>query len=156
QVPGIRLIAAYGPTENTVFTSCHPLAAPVGPTVPIGRPVPGTRIHLLDSRLGLVPAGAPGRLFTGGRGLARRYVRRPDLTAERFVPDPFADEPGARLYDTGDLARRRPDGVLEFLGRTDAQVKIRGFRVEPGEVEAALSTHPEVRAVAVAVRGTAE
>jgi amino acid adenylation domain-containing protein len=159
QLPGVHIVAAYGPTENTVFTSCHRLEAPVGPTVPIGRPVPGTRIHLLDAHLQPVPAGAPGRLFTGGRGLARGYLHRPDLTAERFLPDPFGqlwDEPGGRLYDTGDLARRRPDGVLEFLGRTDTQVKIRGFRVEPGEVEAVLATHPEIRGVAVVVRGAHE
>jgi len=159
QIPGVRIVAAYGPTENTVFTSCHPLTATIGPTVPIGRPVPGTRVHLLDASLQPVPAGAPGRLFTGGRGLARGYLHRPELTAERFLPDPFAhlwDEPGARLYDTGDLARRRPDGVLEFLGRTDAQVKIRGFRVEPGEVEAVLGTHPALRGAAVVVRGEAE
>ncbi len=159
QIPGVDLVAAYGPTENTVFTSCHPLAAPVGATVPIGRPVPGSRVHLLDARLQPVPAGAPGRLFTGGRGLARGYLHRPELTAERFLPDPFArlwDEPGARLYDTGDVARQRPDGVLEFIGRTDAQVKIRGFRVEPGEVEAVLGMHPALRSAAVVVRGEAE
>jgi amino acid adenylation domain-containing protein len=159
QAPGVRIVAAYGPTENTVFTSCHRLEAPVGTTVPIGRPVPGTRMHLLDARLRPVPAGAPGRLFTGGRGLARGYLRRPDLTAERFLPDPFArlwNEPGARLYDTGDVARQRPDGAFEFLGRTDAQIKIRGFRVEPGEVEAVLSGHPAVRAAAVVVRGDAD
>jgi amino acid adenylation domain-containing protein len=159
QIPGVQVVAAYGPTENTVFTSCHRLETPVGQTVPIGQPVPGTRIHLLDARLQPVPAGAPGRLLTGGRGLARGYLRRPELTAERFLPDPFGplwDEPGARLYDTGDVARRRPDGVLEFLGRTDAQVKIRGFRVEPGEVEAVLARHPGVRGAAVVVRGSHE
>jgi amino acid adenylation domain-containing protein len=155
QLPGLRLIAAYGPTENTVFTSCHPITRPLGASVPIGRPIPGTRIHLLDAHLQPVPMGAPGRLFTGGHGLARGYLRRPDLTAERFVPDPFADlwnEPGARLYDTGDLARRRPDGVLEFLGRTDTQVKIRGHRVEPGEVEAVLREHPDVADAVVLAR----
>ena len=149
QLPDVRLINAYGPTENTVFTSCHPLAAP------IGRPIPGTRVHLLDAQLQPVPAGAPGRLCAGGRGVARGYLRRPDLTAERFVPDPFGylwGAPGGRLYDTGDLARQRPDGVLEFLGRTDAQVKIRGHRIEPGEVEAVLREHPEVADAVVLAR----
>ena len=155
QLPGLRLVDGYGPTENSVLTTSQLLAAPVGPTVPIGRPLPGTRVHVLDARFRPVPAGAPGRLCAAGRGLARGYLRRPDLTAERFLPDPFAHlqgKPGDRLYDTGDLARWRPDGVLEFLGRNDAQVKIRGHRVEPGEVEAALVRHPAVRDAAVVAR----
>jgi amino acid adenylation domain-containing protein len=155
QLPGVRLINCYGPTENTCFTSCHRFTLPVGPAVPIGRPVPGTRIHLLDAQLRPVPVGVPGRLYTSGRGLARGYLRRPDLTAERFLPDPFGaswDAPGTRLYDTGDLARWRPDGVLDFLGRVDSQVKIRGQRVEPGEVEAVLREHPDVANAAVLAR----
>ncbi|HBL29953.1 MAG TPA: hypothetical protein DD490_24200, partial [Acidobacteria bacterium] len=155
QLPGLRLLNGYGPTENTVFTSCHRAEAPLGSSLPIGRPIPGTRIVLLDAQLRPVPHGAPGRLLTGGSGLARGYLRRPDLTAERFLPDPFAPlwgTPGARLYDTGDLARRRPDGALEFLGRRDAQVKIRGHRVEPGEVEAVLREHPEVADAVVLAR----
>jgi amino acid adenylation domain-containing protein len=155
QLPGVPFVNSYGPTENAVLTSCHHVTSPVGPTVPIGRPLPGTRVHLLDAHLRPVPAGTPGRLFAAGRGLARGYLRRPELTAERFVPDPFADlqgEPGDRLYDTGDLARWRPDGLLEFLGRSDAQVKIRGYRVEPGEVEAVLARHPAVKDAAVLAR----
>jgi amino acid adenylation domain-containing protein len=161
ELPGVRLINGYGPTENTTFTCCHTVRERVlpGDTVPIGRPISGTRVLLLDRRLRPVPAGVPGELFAGGAGLARGYLGRPDLTAERFVPDPLAaeaGEPGARLYRTGDLARRRPGlqgGVIEFLGRADRQVKIRGFRVEPGEVEAVLAGHPAVARATVLVLG---
>jgi amino acid adenylation domain-containing protein len=161
ELPGVRLVNAYGPTENTTFTTCHQVREPMSArgAEPIGRPIPGTRVHILDRFLQPVPAGVPGELWTGGEGLARGYLARPDLTAERFLPDPLAGEvgePGARLYRTGDLARWRPggaDGVLEFLGRADRQVKIRGFRVEPGEVEAVLAGHPGVARAAVLVRG---
>src|SRR6185369_8007256 len=155
ELPGVRLVNAYGPTENTTFTTCHTVREPVPPgaTVAIGQPISGTRVVLLDRRLRPVPDGVPGELLTGGAGLARGYLGRPDLTAERFVPDPLAEEagePGARLYRTGDLARwrgfgeRGPERTLEFLRRADRQVKIRGFRVEPGEIEAVLAGHPGV------------
>jgi amino acid adenylation domain-containing protein len=158
ELPGCRMINGYGPTENTTFTCCHTVLAPIpeGATVPLGRPIRGTRVHVLDRWLQPVPTGVPGELCAGGDGLARGYLGRPDLTAERFVPDPFAAEtgqPGARVYQTGDRVRWRPDGTLEFLGRIDRQVKIRGFRVEPGEVEAVLAHHPAVAQAAVLVLG---
>jgi hypothetical protein len=118
----------------------------------IGRPMPDLAVHLLDADLNLVPAGVPGEIHVGGAGLARGYLDRPGLTAERFIPDPFAAAPGARLYRSGDLARRRPGGDLEVLGRRDHQVKVRGFRIELGEIEAALARHPAVREVVVMAR----
>jgi amino acid adenylation domain-containing protein len=151
---GARLVNAYGPTEATTFTTFHavdPGDAERGP-LPIGVPLANTRVYVLDERLRPVPPGAPGELFVGGDGLARGYLGRPALTAERFVPDPFSAEPGARLYRTGDRVRWNERGEGEFLGRTDQQVKIRGFRVEPGEVEALLAHHPSVALAAVDVR----
>ncbi|HEY9422995.1 MAG TPA: amino acid adenylation domain-containing protein, partial [Thermoanaerobaculia bacterium] len=158
ELPGCRVINGYGPTENATFTSCHALTAPsqVDGPVPIGRPIANTRVYLMDRRGQPVPPGVPGELLTGGDGLARGYHGRPDLTAELFVPDPFAEQPGERLYRTGDLARWRPGGEIEFLGRIDQQAKIRGFRVEPGEIEAALGEHPAVREAAVVVAGAGE
>ncbi|HYG64881.1 MAG TPA: amino acid adenylation domain-containing protein [Thermoanaerobaculia bacterium] len=148
------MINGYGPTEGTTFTCCHPMAHPdaVGTTVPIGTPIGNTRVLVLGRDLQPVPAGVYGELHAGGDGLARGYLDRPDLTAERFVPDPFAGEPGARLYRTGDLVRWRADGRLEFLGRRDGQIKLRGYRIELGEIESALARHPEVREAAVVVR----
>jgi amino acid adenylation domain-containing protein len=153
-LPGCTVINGYGPTENTTFTCCHPMAeaAAVGETVPIGRPIAGTRVVVVDEDLIPAPAGASGELLAGGDGLARGYLGRPDLTAERFIPDPaagLAGEPGARVYRTGDLVSALPDGTLLFLGRIDQQVKIRGFRIEPAEIEAALAAHPAVAAAAV-------
>ncbi|HEY0782052.1 MAG TPA: amino acid adenylation domain-containing protein, partial [Thermoanaerobaculia bacterium] len=159
ELPGTVLVNGYGPTENTTFTCCHTVRAPVpaGGTVPIGRPISNSRAYVLDRAMEPVPQGAPGELYAGGDGLARGYLNRPELTAQRFVPSPFGgqgDEPaGARLYRTGDRVRVRPDGEIEFLGRLDTQVKIRGFRIEPGEVEAAVARLPGVREAAVVERG---
>ncbi|RKI67440.1 amino acid adenylation domain-containing protein, partial [Corallococcus sp. AB049A] len=152
--PGLIFYACYGPTEATVIASVHKMVEPasVETPVPLGRPITNTDLYVLDAHGQPVPPGVPGELFIGGDGLARGYISRPDLTAERFVPHPFSSQPGARLYRTGDLARWRPDGVLDFLGRTDHQVKVRGFRVELAEVEAALSAHPEVREAVAVVR----
>ncbi len=120
--------------------------------MPIGRPITNTAAYVVDRHGQLTPIGVPGELLLGGPGVALGYVNRPDLTREKFIPDPFTGEPGARVYRTGDLVRWRPDGTLEYLGRLDNQVKVRGFRIEPGEVEAAIAQHPEVREVAVAAR----
>ncbi|HEV8580104.1 MAG TPA: amino acid adenylation domain-containing protein [Thermoanaerobaculia bacterium] len=151
------VINGYGPTENATFTSCHSMRSgeAFAASVPIGRPVAGTRVVVVDPDLQPVPQGVPGELLTGGHGLARGYFGRPDLTAERFIPDPFSLQPGDRLYRTGDLARWLADGTLEFLGRLDQQVKIRGFRIEPGEIEAALGEHPGVRECVVVPRAVA-
>jgi amino acid adenylation domain-containing protein len=151
--PG-RLVNGYGPTENTVFSTWHPIAeVPEDAwTVPIGRPIAGSTAYVLDRGGEPVPEGWPGELCVGGWGVARGYLARPGLTAERFVPDAFGAAPGARLYRTGDRVRWNARGEIEFLGRVDFQVKVRGFRVEPGEVEAVLAAHPAVREAVVVVR----
>ncbi|MER5868416.1 amino acid adenylation domain-containing protein [Streptomyces sp. NPDC002044] len=158
----VRLVNTYGPTEATVIVTAGALTgAPVGRSgggpaagerPPLGRPLPGVRLYLLDERGGLLPAGSEGELFIGGSGLARGYLARPELTADAFLPDPFTDAPDGRMYRTGDRARWRTDGQLEFLGRADDQVKIRGYRIEPAEIEAALGAHPAVGQAAVLVR----
>ena len=152
--PGQQLINGYGPTESTTFTCCYRIPPRIeegASSVPIGRPIGNTQVYILDECLRPAPAGTPGELYIGGAGLARGYLNRPELTAERFIANPFADEGAGRLYKTGDLVRLLPDGEIEFLGRIDQQVKIRGFRIELGEIEAALAGHPLVReAVAVA------
>jgi amino acid adenylation domain-containing protein len=141
----------YGPTETTIWSAVAQVAPGDGP-VPIGRPIANTQVYLLDPHLQPVPIGVPGELYIGGHGVARGYLNRPELTAERFIVDPFRDEPQARLYKTGDLARYRPDGTLEFLGRLDQQVKLRGFRIELGEIEAVLTQHTAVRESVVLAR----
>ncbi|MER7583674.1 amino acid adenylation domain-containing protein [Kitasatospora sp. NPDC097691] len=141
--PG-RLINEYGPTEASVGTSILPVDRPQPvDVVPIGRPLPGLRMYVLDDALEPVPVGVVGQLYVGGEGVARGYAGRPDLTAERFLPDPYGP-PGARLYRTGDLARLSADGVVDFVGRADDQVKIRGHRIEPGEIRSVLLDHPGV------------
>jgi amino acid adenylation domain-containing protein len=152
---GCQLINGYGPTENTTFTCCHPVVAEntEASSIPIGRSINNTQIYVLDRCMNPVPFGVSGELYIGGEGLARGYHNRPDLTAQKFVPNPF--ESGTRLYRTGDNVRFLPDGTLEFLGRFDNQVKIRGFRIELGEIEAVLSQHPEIREALVLVRAAA-
>ncbi|MFL6199516.1 MAG: amino acid adenylation domain-containing protein [Thermoanaerobaculia bacterium] len=152
--PDTRLINEYGPTETVVGCCVHEVAPddPVSGAVPIGRAIANTRLYVAGPGFHPAPPGVPGELWIGGAGVARGYLDRPGLTAERFVPDPFGSEPGARLYRTGDRVRHLPDGRLEFLGRIDHQVKVRGFRIEPGEVEAALRGHPQVREAVVVAR----
>ncbi len=148
------LVNGYGPTESTTFTCCCRLHGPedIAQTVPIGRPVANTSVYVLDRRMQPVPVGVVGELYIGGDGLARGYVNAPALTAEKFVPNPFARQAGERLYRTGDLVRYLAAGRIEFVGRTDLQVKVRGYRIEPGEIEAALVDHPDVREAAVVAR----
>jgi amino acid adenylation domain-containing protein len=148
------LVNNYGPTEATVVATWTPLSPQpqASEPPPIGRPVDNAELYVLDEQLRPVADGQPGELYIGGAGLARGYVHRPELTAERFVPHPFSGDPGARLYRTGDLVRLRADGQLAFLGRVDDQIKIRGYRIEPEEIVAALNERPEVRASVVVAR----
>jgi amino acid adenylation domain-containing protein len=149
------LINGYGPTENTTFSCTHRMGAGWelrGNSVPIGRPITNTQVYVLDQRLEPVPIGVAGELYLGGAGLAREYLRRPELTAEKFLPHPFSAVPGARLYRTGDQVRWLADGTLEFMGRLDQQVKVRGFRIELGEIEATLGEQNEVKDAVVIAR----
>jgi iturin family lipopeptide synthetase A len=153
----LHVINEYGPTETVVGCCAYDFSGPPGNSVPIGRPISGARLYVLDDNLQLVPVGVPGELYIGGAGLARGYLGRPDLTAASFVPDPFAGrggfgQPGDRLYKTGDRARYLADGNLEYLGRTDGQIKLRGFRIELAEIESVLLQRPEIVEAAVVLR----
>ena len=152
--PPRRVVHVYGPTETTTFATFFPVevVAPDATTIPIGRAIANTSVFVLDPARGLLPVGVAGELYIGGAGVARGYLARPELTAEKFVQDPFSDQSDARLYRTGDLVRWRPDGNLEFLGRFDQQIKLRGFRIEPGEIETALAQHPQVEQAVVILR----
>ncbi len=151
--PGIeRLYNVYGPSEDTTFSTWALIERESERSPSIGRPLDGEQAWVVDRHLQPVPVGVAGELFLGGEGVSRGYLGRPELTAERFVPDPFSNEPGARMYRVGDLVRYRPDGILEFLGRLDHQVKVRGYRIEPGEVESALLAHPAVCSAVVLPR----
>ncbi len=155
ELPGHgRLINGYGPTENTTFTCCcgFDRAEQIGESVPLGRPIAGTQVYILDRHGQPLPVGVTGEIYTGGDGLARGYLNAPTLTSERFIADPFSLDPRARLYKTGDLARWLPDGNIQFIGRLDQQVKIRGYRVELGEIETVLRAQPEVREAVVLLR----
>ena len=147
QLPDLRICFGYGPTEATLYSTAYYDPQPLDRPCPIGRPLAGTRLYLLDDRMRPVPVGVAGEVYLGGASLAAGYLHRPDLTEERFLPDPFV--PGARVYRTGDLARRLPDGNAVYLGRVDDQVKLRGFRIEPAEIEAALLAVPGVREASV-------
>ena len=154
-LPATQLINGYGPTESTTFACTYTIPRHIEDTatsIPIGRPIANTEVYVLDSGLSPVPIGVTGELYLSGDGLARGYLDRPELTAERFIPNPFSSGHGAQLYKTGDLVRYLPDGNLEFLGRLDDQVKIRGFRIELGEIEAVLAQHPAVREAVVLAR----
>lgn len=153
-LPRLQLANIYGPTESTTFACFYPIKKGVASagSMPIGRPIANTTFYVLDTSLQPVPIGWSGELYIGGDGLARGYHNRPELTAERFISNPFSPESDARLYKTGDLARHLPDGNIEFLGRIDHQVKIRGFRIELGEIEAVLGRHPNILNVVVIAR----
>ncbi len=148
---GCELWNMYGPTETTVWSTCGRITDVSG-GITIGRPIANTAIRILDPRKNLCPIGIPGELLIGGDGVSLGYWNRPELTAERFIPDPFSTAPEAKLYRTGDLARWRNDGTIEHLGRIDSQIKLRGFRIEPGEIEAVIAQHPAIREIAVVLR----
>src|SRR5262249_55148014 len=141
----------YGPTETAVYSTIHKVEDSDG-TVLIGRPIDNTKIYILDAHQQPTPIGVPGEICIAGAGVARGYLNRPELTAEKFVVDPFGDERTARMYRTGDTGRYRPDGVIQCLGRIDQQVKLRGFRIELGEIEAVLMQHAGIRQAVADVR----
>jgi acyl carrier protein len=150
---GAELHYGYGPTETSIgVTYAVRDRASEDRVIPIGRPIGNTQVHMLDVQKGIVPVSVPGEMHIGGECLARGYLNRAAKTAETFVPNPYGEEPGARLYKTGDVARRLPDGDIVILGRTDHQVKIRGMRIEPGEIEVVLKNHPAVSQVVVMAR----
>ncbi len=153
-LPGCKLINGYGPTEGTTFTCCHTISPEdaQGTSIPIGRPIANTQVYLLDSENELVPVGSEGELCIAGDGLAKGYLNQSALTAEKFVSHPFSEETDARIYKTGDLARYRADGTIEFLGRLDSQVKISGYRIELGEIEMVMMHHPNVKSGVVLAR----
>lgn len=152
--PHLKLLNGYGPTESTVFATTLPIyhVDETTDSIAIGKPVPNTKIYILDGYFRLVPTGVIGDLYIGGDGLARGYLNRPQLTAEKFIPNPFSSDPGGRLYSTGDVASYRADGNIEFHGRSDRQVKIRGFRIEPDEVEDAIANLPDVKDAVISVQ----
>jgi len=152
--PEMTVINGYGPTENTTFTCCHRMqgSQDFKSSVPIGKPISNTKVYILDKNLKPVAVGVSGQLYIGGDGLAREYFNRPELTKEKFIPNPFNKDERSHLYNTGDLARWSPDGTIEFQGRRDNQVKIRGFRIELGEIEAALNQHQNVKEGVVLAR----
>jgi aspartate racemase len=152
--PATTLINGYGPTENTTFTCCHIMHAgdSLPDSIPIGTPISNTRAYILDENMNPVAPGEIGELYTAGDGVARGYLNDPDTTAAKFLADSFADGPRQRMYRTGDLARWRPDGTIEFLGRTDSQAKILGHRIEPGEIEGVLQRHGRVKQACVVAR----
>jgi len=153
-LPGATLVNLYGSSEVAADATAYVVEKPQSlERIPIGRPIANTRVYLLDRHSNLVPIGVPGEIHVGGDGLARGYLGNPELTARKFIPDPFGREPDDRLYVTGDRGRFLPDGNLEFLGRVDNQVKIRGIRIEPSEIEAVLRTHPAIEAAVVTVAG---
>jgi amino acid adenylation domain-containing protein len=151
-LPDTQLSNVYGPTESTTFTTAFRIPRPLPDDwyhIPIGKPIANTTVYILDHRLQPVPTGVSGELYIGGDGLSRGYLNQPELTVERFIPDPFSNSDNARLYKTGDLVRHLPDGNIEFIGRGDNQIKLRGFRIELGEIEAALCRHPAIKKAAV-------
>ncbi|WP_186032874.1 non-ribosomal peptide synthetase/type I polyketide synthase [Burkholderia gladioli] len=161
KVPGVTLVNLYGPTETTIDSSSHVCSEPSSPAASagasvIGRPLPNTRLYLLDARLNPVPPGVAGELYVAGAGVTRGYLARPALSAAAFLPDPFAPEAGARMYRTGDLVRRLPDGNLVYLGRNDGQLKLRGLRIEPGEIEARMRGFAGIGEAVVMVRDEVE
>jgi amino acid adenylation domain-containing protein len=153
RLPQVALHNLYGPTETSIDATTWDCARDgIPPVIPIGKPIGNTRVYIVGSRNQLCPIGVPGELLVGGIGVARGYLNRPDLTAEKFISDPFCSEPGARVYRTGDLARYLADGNIEYLGRIDNQVKLRGYRIELGEIEAGILQHPAVHQTAVIAR----